>query len=116
MTRAARRVFAAQGYSAATIADVAAAAGVAIPTVYKLYGNKRALMTAVADSWEPQFVPSRESEDVPDDPWEAVAFWTAVVRRQWETGIDIALIYAGAVASEPGSAKSSHPGWPPASG
>jgi AcrR family transcriptional regulator len=101
VTRAARRVFAAQGYSAATIADVAAAAGVAIPTVYKLYGNKRALMTAVADSWEPQFVPSRESEDVPDDPREAVAFWTAVVRRQWETGIDIALIYAGAVASEP---------------
>lgn len=101
VTRAARRVFAAQGYSAATIADVAKAAGVAIPTVYKLYGNKRALMTAVADSWEPQFVPPRETEDVPDDPRKALAFWAAVVRRQWETGIDIALIYAGAVASEP---------------
>jgi AcrR family transcriptional regulator len=94
-------VFAARGYSATTIADIARAAGVAVPTVYKLYGNKRTLMTAVADSWEPQFVPPRESEDVPDDPRKAVAFWAAVVRRQWETGIDLALIYAGAVASEP---------------
>lgn len=101
VTRAARRVFATRGYSAATIADVAQAAGVAIPTVYKLFGNKRALMTSVADSWEPEFVPSHETEAVPDDPAKALAFWAAIVRRQWETGIDIALIYAGAVASEP---------------
>ncbi len=98
--RAARRVFATRGYSAATIADVARAAGVAIPTIYKLFGNKRALMTAVADSWEPQFAPGGP-HDVPNDPLDALAFWATTVRRQWETGLDIAMIYAAAVASEP---------------
>ena len=34
--RAARQVFADSGYGAANIADVAQAAGVAVPTVYKL--------------------------------------------------------------------------------
>src|SRR5579863_2269254 len=79
--RAARRVFAARGYGAATIAGIAEAAGVAIPTVYKLYGNKRALLTAVADSWEPEFAP-RGPEDVPDGPQQALTFWAAIVRRQ----------------------------------
>ncbi len=98
MTRAARRVFATNGYNAATIADVAHAAGVAIPTVYKLYGNKRALLSAIADAWWGEFVPQ---VDVPSDPAEALAWWAATVRRQWETGLDIAMIYAGAVASDP---------------
>lgn len=98
--QAAQRVFAAGGYSAATIADVAHAAGVAVPTVYKAFGTKRALLTAVADAWEQQFAP-RGPEAVPHDPAAALAFWVSVVRRQWETGLDIALIYAGAVASEP---------------
>jgi AcrR family transcriptional regulator len=101
VTRAARRLFAARGYSAATIADVARAAGVAVPTVYKLYGNKRTLMSAIADSWEQEFVPDRAAEEVPDDPAAALVFWAGFVRRQWESGLDIALIYAGAVASEP---------------
>jgi AcrR family transcriptional regulator len=94
-------VFAARGYSAATIADVARTAGVAIPTVYKLYGNKRTLMSAIADSWEREFAPDRDAEEVPGDPAAALVFWAGFVRRQWETGLDIALIYAGAVASEP---------------
>jgi TetR/AcrR family transcriptional regulator, regulator of autoinduction and epiphytic fitness len=94
-------VFAARGYSASTIADVAHAAGVAIPTVYKLYGNKRTLMSAIADSWEQEFAPVRGTEEVPGDPAAALAFWAEVVRKQWETGLDIALIYAGAVTSEP---------------
>jgi AcrR family transcriptional regulator len=94
-------VFAARGYSAATIADVARVAGVAIPTVYKLYGNKRTLMHAIADSWELEFAPDRDAEEVPCDPDAALVFWAGFVRKQWETGLDIALIYAGAVASEP---------------
>jgi AcrR family transcriptional regulator len=101
VTRAARRVFATRGYSAATIADVARAAGVAVPTVYKLYGKKRSLMSAIADSWEQEFAPDRAAEEVPDDPAAALVFWAGFVRRQWESGLDIALIYAGAVASEP---------------
>jgi AcrR family transcriptional regulator len=109
VTRAARRVFAARGYSASTIADVAGAAGVAIPTVYKLYGNKRTLMSAIADSWEQEFAPDRGAEEVPADPAAALAFWAGVVRKQWQTGLDIALIYAGAVTSEPDIRKELQP-------
>ena len=99
ITHAARQVFAARGYGAANITDVAAAAGVAVPTVYKLYGNKRALLAAVADAWGRQF-PLR-TLDVPRDPPAAISWWSTLARKQWETGLDIGLIYAGAVASEP---------------
>jgi hypothetical protein len=57
-------------------------------------------MSAIADSWEQEFVPNRDAEEVPGDPAPALAFWAGFVRKQWETGLDIALIYAGAVASE----------------
>jgi len=98
ITEAARRTFAAQGYSATTIASIARAAGVAVPTVYKLYGNKRTLLAAIADGWERQFAPDGRL-DVPSDPQEALRWCAAFVRHQWETGIDIAMIYAGAVTS-----------------
>jgi AcrR family transcriptional regulator len=97
---AARRVFAERGYSAATITDVADAAGVAIPTVYKIYRSKPGLLAAVIDAWRAEFVP--ESFDaIPLDPPAALAWWAATVRRQWESGLDVATIFAGAVASEP---------------
>jgi AcrR family transcriptional regulator len=100
IVRAARRVFAAKGYGAATIADVAAAAGVAIPTIYKLYGSKRSLLAAVSDSWAQDYAP-RQPETLPFGPVEAIKWWAATVRKQWEAGLDIGMIYAGAVTSEP---------------
>src|SRR5579862_1090900 len=87
ITKAARRVFAAKGYGASTIADVAKAAGVAVPTVYKLYSNKRSLLAAVSEAWTQKFAP-RRVDDVPDDPGEALKWWAATARRQWETGLD----------------------------
>jgi AcrR family transcriptional regulator len=99
ITQAARQVFAERGYGAANITDVAAAAGVAVPTVYKLYGNKRAVLAAVADAWGQQF-PLRRL-DVPQNPTAAISWWAALTRTQWDTGLDIGMIYAGAVASEP---------------
>ena len=99
ITQAARQVFAERGYGAANITDVAATAGVAVTTVYKLYGNKRALLAAVADAWGQQF-PLRRL-DVPQNPTAAISWWSVLARRQWEAGLDIGMIYAGAVASEP---------------
>jgi AcrR family transcriptional regulator len=46
---AAASLFATQGYDGARIDDVAAAAGVAYPTVYKAFGNKRSLLQAAVD-------------------------------------------------------------------
>ena len=99
IAQAARQVFAARGYGAANITDVAQAAGVAVPTVYKLYGNKRGLLAAIADAWGREL--GGRILDVPRDPAAAIAWWSGMARRQWEAGLDIGLIYADAVTSEP---------------
>jgi AcrR family transcriptional regulator len=99
VTRAARRVFTARGYSSATIAEVAKAAGVAVPTVYKLYRSKRGLLAAVIEGWRSEFVPAA-FEAVPADPPAALAFWAQTIRRQWQNGLDIATLLTAA-ASEP---------------
>jgi AcrR family transcriptional regulator len=97
---AARSVFASHGYRAATIAGVAEAAGVAVPTIYKIFGSKRNLFSAVIEEWRRQFVPE-SIDEIPSDPHRALAHWAGVIRRQWETGLDIAAIYRGAAATEP---------------
>lgn len=49
ITETAAAVFAARGYEGARIEDVAAGAGVAYPTVYKIFRNKRNLLKAAVD-------------------------------------------------------------------
>jgi AcrR family transcriptional regulator len=50
IVEAAAEIFAAHGYDGARIDDVAAAAAVAYPTVYKAFGNKRSLLKAAVDT------------------------------------------------------------------
>src|SRR5215472_1071304 len=47
---AAQRLFTDDGYPATTIEAIADAADVPLPTVYRLFGSKRALLTAVLDT------------------------------------------------------------------
>ncbi|MEV4532665.1 helix-turn-helix domain-containing protein [Asanoa sp. NPDC049518] len=49
MLDAARQLFVERGYGATTLADVAAAAGVAVQTIYFTFGNKRALFKEMVD-------------------------------------------------------------------
>ncbi|MEV0715809.1 helix-turn-helix domain-containing protein [Asanoa sp. NPDC050611] len=49
MLDAARELFIAQGYGATTLTDVAAAAGVAVQTIYFTFGNKRTLLKEMVD-------------------------------------------------------------------
>jgi AcrR family transcriptional regulator len=46
---AARELFVDQGYGATTLQDVAAAAGVAVQTIYFIFGNKRMLLKELVD-------------------------------------------------------------------
>tara|TARA_R110002096_G_scaffold34331_3_gene98033 strand:+ start:14724 stop:15422 length:699 start_codon:yes stop_codon:yes gene_type:complete len=54
--RAARVAFAENGYEGAVIADIAAAAGIAEGTIYKLFDSKRDLLHAVIADWYGSFV------------------------------------------------------------
>jgi AcrR family transcriptional regulator len=49
IAEAARRLFVEQGYVRTTLADIAAAAGVSVPTVKLVYGTKRLILVAVWD-------------------------------------------------------------------
>ena len=48
---AARQVFAQRGYAAASIAEIAAEAGVAEGTIYKFFDSKRHLVVRVMETW-----------------------------------------------------------------
>ncbi len=48
--RAARRLFARQGYQAATLQAIARGAKVALPTVYAVFGSKAAILSALVKS------------------------------------------------------------------
>lgn len=95
----ARALFASRGYAATTIADIAARAGVAIPTVYKTFGNKPGLLEAIVEAWRTDFVPGGLGS-APADAVGAIAWWAHTARRQWETGYDIAMIFAGASTAD----------------
>ena len=47
----ARALFLEQGYGITTIEAIAAAAGVAVSTVYAVYKNKRTLLKAIREAW-----------------------------------------------------------------
>ncbi len=97
---AARELFGERGYGATTIAAIAARAGVAVPTIYKTFVNKPGVLAAIVESWREEFVPGG-FDSVPADGAAAIAWWAHTARQQWETGYDIATIFAGATASEP---------------
>ena len=52
ITAAARRLFASQGYAATPIDRLAREAGVAVPTVYAVFGTKAAILESVLDAME----------------------------------------------------------------
>jgi len=53
--RAAKEAFAKLGYERATMADIAAAAGIAEPTIYKMFASKRELLYTVMAEWYASF-------------------------------------------------------------
>ena len=57
MIESARGLFASQGYVATTIEDIAVAAGLAVPTVYKHFGSKRGLLMALIERTVDRRVP-----------------------------------------------------------
>ncbi len=63
---AAHSLFISQGYVRTTLADIATAAGVAVPTVKLVYGNKRALLLA---AWDRAVKGGPDLRPVVDQEW-----------------------------------------------
>ena len=68
MTRAAHRLFVERGYSGATMADIADAAGVAVQTLYFTFHNKSELLQAC---YEGAVLGEDDPRPPPEQPWWA---------------------------------------------
>jgi len=100
---AARRLFGAQGYAATSIAAIAAEAGVAVSTVYAVFGNKRSILAAICEAWldEAQIRPLLEQALGDDDVRQRVATAARWTRQQWERGADVLTLLQTAAQDDP---------------
>lgn len=88
-----------KGTEAATTRAVAEAAGVQPPTLYRLIGDKQALLDAVAESELAAYVVSKLDEVLPTDPVEAL-------RLGWDQHIAFGLAHPALfrlMSTQPGS-------------
>ena len=100
---AARRRFAADGYVATTIEAIAAEAGVAPATVYKVFGTKRAIAGALNEliDEEAGLQAFGNVLAASDDPWELLHTAVRLNRSLFEHCGDIIAAVRGAAAVEP---------------
>lgn len=105
---AARTLFVERGYARTTVADIAATARVAVPTVYASVGPKpailgelRKLIPVLADV--PQNVPSELA--LASDPLAVISGCVVVVRRLMETSGDLVSAIEAAAPFEPVAAE-----------
>ena len=99
---AARALFGSRGYGATTLQAVADEAGVAVQTVYAVYGSKAGLLHELRDTILRQ--PQAEAlfaEAVQAGPAERMLeLFARSIRQRWELGHDIVAIHADAAATD----------------
>jgi AcrR family transcriptional regulator len=103
MLDAARRLFLERGYVGTTIPDIAAAAGVAVPTIYWAFGSKRAIVGEIRAAWlEAAQTGERLSEVLAiDEPTARLDAYAAFMGDQWATGADALAIQQDAMRADP---------------
>ncbi len=110
---AARQAFVERGWAGTTVRDVAAAAGVSVPTVYAVYGNKKGLATALMDAADLAADPRRVTAELAaaeDDPARQLAISVGFDRRLYERSGDLLRTLREAAAGEPELAALAHEG------
>jgi AcrR family transcriptional regulator len=112
IVRAARRLFAEQGYAATSMADVARAAGVAVQTIYASFGSKRGLVLALIDLIDQEADVSALSRQLAesDDPHEIIRLGVRLTRQLNERCGDIIGALISAAAVEPDAAAAAEEG------
>jgi len=103
MLDAAGRLFLERGYAAVTIPEIAAAAGVAVPTIYWAFGSKRAIVTEIRDAWLASAQTGTRLREVleTDEPGARLDAYAAFMGHQWATGADALTIQQDAMRADP---------------
>jgi AcrR family transcriptional regulator len=102
VARAARTLFAEQGYVATTITAISEAAQIPAQTIYSAFGNKPAILREIAKRWIAEADTVRLAQEAleVEDPAERLrraAHWQT---RQFETGYDVITIYTEAARAD----------------
>lgn len=102
----AKSLFLEQGYVRTTIDAIAERAGVAISTVYAVFGSKRGILRAIRLAWHERshIRDATYGEPGKAGPEERLEQLAQATRQQWETGSDVMAIYKGAAAVDPEAA------------
>lgn len=103
VARAARRLFAEQGYTATTIEAISEAAEIPVPTIYSAFGNKPAILEEVRRLWIARADVEnlhRQALAMPEVEKRLclAAHWT---RRQFELGYEVIAMYQEAARADP---------------
>jgi TetR/AcrR family transcriptional regulator, regulator of autoinduction and epiphytic fitness len=113
VVEAATRLFTQHGYPATTIEAIAEAADVPLPTVYRLFGSKRALLTAVLDTalgGDDQPVafadrPAVRAARAETDPAKMVTAFARIARELMDRSSAIQHVLATAAPVDPDAAE-----------
>jgi AcrR family transcriptional regulator len=103
IAEAARTRFAADGYGATSIEAIAAEAGVAVRTVYSIFGVKREILTAICEAWLERADIGGMTKQVLAEPeparrLRAAAHW---LRALYEAGFDVVTFFDAATDDSP---------------
>lgn len=103
MLDAAHRLFLERGYAATTVPAIAAAAGVAVPTIYWAFGSKRAIVTEIRQAWfETAQTGARLQEVLAiHEPGARLEAFARFMGNQWATGAEALAIQQDAMRADP---------------
>ncbi len=107
VARAARALFAEQGYVATTLQAIAQAADVPAPTIYSALGSKAGVLAEIRRMWIADSDVERQHDEALAQPdpvrrLQMAAHWH---RRQMELGHDVIAIYQEAARTDPAMAQ-----------
>lgn len=103
IAQAARRLFARHGYGATTLKEIADEAGVAVQTVYAVYGSKAGILARLRQQVVRQPEAARLYEEALKEPARnrKLELFARSIRYRWEYGHDIVTTHQQAAASDP---------------
>ena len=100
---AARTLFSTRGYGSTTLTAIASEAGVAVQTVYAVYGSKAGILRALRDAVlrQPDAEALFEEALRQRDPDGQLHLFASSIRQRWEHGHDVVAIHQDAAATDP---------------
>ena len=100
--RAAVRVFAAEGYEATRVGDIASEAGVAYGLVYHYFGSKEAVLEAVfREQWGRLLAAVALAAETGEDAGEQLELVVKIVLRSWRDDHDLVRLLVREITRSP---------------